>query len=151
MSENNSSLIELGIDATCSDLLMQTAKWSKFLSIVGFIAAGLMAVAGFFIGALFSTMANISEEYRMLSSIGGGVFGVIYLVFAVIYAIPNYYRLVFANKTVIALQTNDQITLTEAFGKLKSFNKFWGVLTIVIISLYILMFLFGIIAAAVSI
>lgn len=147
MSENHSSLIELGIDATCSDLLMQTAKWSKFLSIVGFIVAGLMAVAGFFMGAVFSSMADIAEQFKMLGSIGGVVVGIVYLIFAVIYAIPNYYRLVFANKTILALQTNDQVALTEAFSKLKSFNKFWGILTIVIISLYVLLFLFGMSAA----
>lgn len=148
MNENNSSLIELGIDATCSDLLMQTAKWSKFLSIVGFIVAGLMSVSGFFMKSIFSSMANITEDYRTLGSMGGWVVAAMYFVFGIVYAIPNYYRLVFANKTKIALEANDQLLLTQAFAKLKAYNKFWGILTIVIIALYGILFIIGIIAVA---
>jgi len=73
---------------------------------------------------------------------------VIYLIIAVIYFFPIYYLYNFSVKMKKALLSDDQTLLRNAFEDLKSHYKFVGIFTIVILSLYLLMFLIGLGAAA---
>ena len=52
--EANESLLnnELHIDATAQSYLSETAKWGNFLSIVGFILSGLIAIIALFAGTI---------------------------------------------------------------------------------------------------
>jgi predicted RND superfamily exporter protein len=78
----------------------------------------------------------------------GAVLGVVYILLAVLYFFPCLYLLRFSNHMKVALATEDQTRLTTAFENLKSVFKFIGVLTIVILGIYVLAFLFGGLAAA---
>ena len=62
---------------------------------------------------------------------------------AAVYFVPYLYK--FAGKTKEGILIDDESTTTEGISKLKSFFKFWGICTIVILSLYAVILLFAII------
>jgi hypothetical protein len=59
-----------------------------------------------------------------------------------LYFFPVLYLFNFSKKMKNALSNNKTVDFTLAFKNLKSHYKFIGIFTIVIISMYVLMFLF---------
>ncbi len=128
------------------EFLRETAKWAHFLSIVGFVFLGLMVIFALFVGSMMSTigaMGGVSSDMGMSSFLT-----VFYLLFAALYFFPIYYLFKFAANTRHALAINDEATLENALGYLKSHYKFMGILTIVLIALYILAIAFTVLAGA---
>lgn len=143
--ENNDSLFELQIDQPVTNYLSETAKWGKFLAIMGFIGCGLLLLVGIFAGSLMASLSSI-EGAGMSSTF----LMALYIGIALLYFFPCLYLFNFASKMQKALRSNDQIQLTESFKNLKSCYKFMGILMIIILALYALIFIGGIIFAAMS-
>ena len=140
ISTEQSSLFELQLDHEGMGFLAETAKWAKFLAIVGFVFSGLIVIMAFFIGNLLSSLAPLGGVY--MSSFG--VLGtVIYLIVAALIFFPNLFLFNFSRKMQAALRNTDQTSLNASLGSLKSKYKFMGILTIVILSIYLLLFLIG--------
>ncbi|GJM31309.1 MAG: hypothetical protein DHS20C18_03100 [Saprospiraceae bacterium] len=112
--------------------LIATAKWAKFLSIVGFVMMGLMLLGIF---AASSMMAYMLQESTG-GLIGSGVIIVFYLILLGIFFFPLLFQFRFANKALVAVETGNQSALTGAFSNLKSMYKFWGIYTAIILGLY---------------
>lgn len=146
MEQSTFEKFELGISEEIKDYLRETSTWAYFLSILGFIGLGLMVLLGLFFGAIMSSLPG-GDPYNELG-FSGGFLGIIYVIFALIYFFPILYLFMFAKKMKDALRTNDNIELTAAFSNLKSHYKFIGIFTIVILSLYVLIFIIGLIAGA---
>jgi Family of unknown function (DUF5362) len=145
MENNDSSLFELQIDQPVTSYLSETAKWGKFLAIIGFIGCGLFLLVGIFAGSFMASL-NSLEGVGMSSSI----MMALYIGLALLYFFPCLYLFNFATKMQKAIRSNDQIQLTESFKNLKSCYKFMGILMIIILALYGLIFIGGIIIAAMS-
>lgn len=128
--------------------LRETAKWTNFLSIVGFVLLGLLVLTAIFGGAFLASAA--SEFGGGTEAIGGAFFTIIYLLVALLYFFPIYYLFKFARNMKAALQSKDEGTLTKAFEYMKSHYKFVGILTIVVLSFYVLIFLLGLLGFAAS-
>lgn len=137
-------LEELTLTNSAKSFLRETAKWCSFLSILGFIALGLMLIGSFFIGAIYN---NLPQTAAMPFNVGGVMTG-IYVVFSLIYIFPVYYLYQFSVKMKKALMSKDDEVLAKAFEMLKSHYKFMGVFTIIILSFYVLAIVLGIIGAA---
>lgn len=151
MEQNqDSSLFGFGIDDMSRSYLSETAKWAKFLSIIGFVICGLLVIASFFIGTVFSTSFGRYREFNDTPSFAGlGILvTLLYLAIGVLYFFPCLFLFRFANHMRNALNSNDQLTLNKSFQNLKSMFKFVGILTIIVISFYILAFIGGIMSAA---
>jgi len=147
MENEKSSLFDLGIDDVGQSYLLSTAKWNRFLAWLGIIGCSLIILLVVFGSSFF--LSRMSPFGR--SGFSSGYFTgalIFYVVFIGLFIIPNVYRLNFANKMLMALRTNDQQLLNESLSNLKSFSKFWGILAIIIISLYAIIFIFGLIATA---
>ncbi|WP_439129353.1 DUF5362 family protein [Polaribacter sp.] len=134
-------LEQLTLNNASRNFLKETAKWTYFLSIVGFVFLGLMVIFSFFAGALFSSLPN--SEIMPIDF--GPVMTVTYLILALIYFFPILYLFKFSTKMKIALQSKSDEDLAVAFENLKSHYKFVGVFTIIIISIYVLFFLLAIV------
>jgi hypothetical protein len=132
---------ELKLNDYSIDFLKETAKWVNFLAIMGFIGIGLMVISAFFMGAIFSSLPNSGDIPFNAGPIMTGV----YLLFAALYFFPVLYMYRFADKMKIALARKDEDVLTDAFINLKAHYKFIGILTIVMLSLYALLFLLALI------
>lgn len=129
--------------------IYETSKWARFLSIVGFVFSGLTAITAFGAGALISTMSALSPGNPFVK-IGAAGLTTIYLLFALIQFYPSLQLYRFSAAAKQAVLFGDQESLSTAMGKLKSFFKFWGIVTIAIIGLYILMFMAVIAGVAVA-
>ncbi|MGJ8744143.1 DUF5362 family protein [Polaribacter sp.] len=139
-------LEQLTLTNASKSFLRETAKWAKFLSIIGFIGIGLLLIGSFFIGSLYE---NLPQTAGLPFNLG--IFMTIfYIIIALIYFFPVYYLFQFSKKMKMALLTKNDDTLADAFEVLKSHYKFLGVFTIIIISIYLLIFIVGILGFAFS-
>ena len=142
------SLFGFGIDQSSRAHLAEAAKWAKFLAIVGFVMCGLIIVLSFFIGALFSTSMSRYGDSAAFGSGFGIIMTIVYLSFGVLYFFPCLFLFRFANNMIVALNSNEQITLNRSFQNLKIMFRYVGILTIIVLALYIIVFVFGILGAA---
>ena len=129
-------LEQLNLTSTSKSFLKETAKWTNFLSILGFILITLMLVLAAFSTTIFNMVAKMQPGIP--ESLGLSL-AITYLVLSIIYFFPVYYLLQFSRKMKKALITKNNETLASAFEKLKSHYKFIGVFTIITLSLYALL------------
>ena len=135
---------ELQLNQTAVQYLKESAKWSLFLAIMGFIGIAFMIIAAISMGTLMSSGLGSSPGMGAMAGMGGILSGV-YIVMALLYFFPIYYLYKYATDMKNALNSRNNDMLTGALGYLKSHHKFLGVSMIVIISLYILIFVGAII------
>ncbi|HTF81994.1 MAG TPA: hypothetical protein VL947_09720 [Cytophagales bacterium] len=131
--------------------LKETAKWSRFLSILGFVMIGFIVIAAFAAGTIFTKLGTMATNPAMTAMGGmGAMFTVVYLLMAALYFFPTLYLYKFSVKMLGALKGNIVSSMTEAFKNLKSVFKFWGIFSIVILSFYGIILLFALLALAVK-
>jgi hypothetical protein len=105
-----------------------------FLSILGFIGIGFMALMAILMTSAMSMMPDVPGPFGAIK----GFISIMYLVFAILYLFPIYYLYKYADNTKKAINSQNPELLTNAFSNLKSHHKFLGISAIVVISLYIL-------------
>jgi hypothetical protein len=133
MEENQNFGLQLQNEA--KDYLKESAKWSMFLAILGFIGIGFMALMAILMTSAMSMMPDdVPGPFGAIK----GFISILYLVFAILYLFPIYYLYKYADNAKKAVNFNNSEMLTTAFSNLKSHHKFLGISAIVIISLYIL-------------
>ncbi len=138
--ENGENLV---IDWRSKEFLKETAKWTKFLAILGFVGIGLMVL-----GSLVMLFAPSSLMSNGDFPFGGKIFMMLlYLAFAVLYYFPISYLYQFSENTKKAIENNDNNAIRDAFEFLKSHYKFMGILTIILLSFYAIIIFIGIIGA----
>ena len=145
--ERTAELIQqpLVITEDIRSYLYDTAKWTKFLSIVGFVITALVAMMGFGAGAFVAVLAKMSPG-NPLAAMGSGFLTVYFLVIALLYFYPSLLLFKHSNAANKAILYGDQDSLADAMVNLRSFFKFWGILMIVLISFYILTIILFIVA-----
>lgn len=130
--ENQNNGMQL--EEVAKDYLRESAKWSMFLAILGFIGIGFLALLAIIMTSVMSMAPEIPGPYGAIK----GFISIIYLVFAIIYLFPIYYLYKYADSTKKALNSGNTELLTKAFSNLKSHHKFLGIAAIIIIALYII-------------
>lgn len=141
---------ELSITLISRGYLSENAKWAKFLAILGFIMCGFMAIAAFFLPLLISFMP--SSEMMPIGALGKGIgiiMTVIYLVLAAILFMPCFYLYRLSTNMKTALLQPDSELLEHSFRNMKSFFKFYGIMAIITLSFYVLIFVISIAGATV--
>ena len=137
MDQQNQNLFELQLDQPSTAYLGEAAKWAKFLAIMGFIFCAFMVVAALFAGSMMSAMMS-SAGSGFGSMYGSGVITVIYLFGAALYFFPCLFLFRFASQMQDAIRNHEQSKLQGSLKNLKSCFRFLGILTIVIIAIYVL-------------
>jgi len=138
---------ELKVNEISKTYLLETAKWAKFIAIVGFIGVGFLVLAAIIFGAVSSLDFSSIPGMEAFGMLGGTFVAIIYLVMALVYYFPVKYLYDFATKVKVALEILDPVKLEEALEKLKSHYKYIGILIIVVLALYALIFVVAILAA----
>lgn len=144
MIENTpKDLFGLNVDAAASEHLAEAAKWARFLAIAGFVMIGLIVIIMLAAGAFFGSM---------MPGMGAGMTSGIFLIYAVIigavWFFPALFTYRFATHMRRALAGNDQQALTVAFQNLKITFRYIGIIAIIFIAIYALLFVFAGIGAA---
>ncbi len=137
---------DLQVSPIAQTYLSESAKWGKFLAIMGFILCGIMIVIAFIIP---SFMVKVPPYNGMSESFGSGMrvgMTVMYLLFAVLFFFPCLYLYKFSVKMQSAAKVVSQENFEESLMNLKSMFKFYGIFTIIILSVYALAFIIGMIA-----
>lgn len=136
---------------TMLDALRRTKPWVTFLSILGFIFTGLLALLAlmmFATGGMWSAVPHQPGAPAFLGPAFGIGMGVLYLVMAVfMYLLPCV--ILFRYSTAIGriASSDAEEAMEQALSQQKSFWKYVGILMIVVLVLYVLLIVGGIIAA----
>ena len=133
MNSPITQLEQLTLNSKSKAFLKEIAKWSFFLSIIGFVMIAFLVLIGIFAGALYGTVIDTlpnQEEMPFDMTIFMTFF---YILMAAIYVFPVLYLYKFSKKMKTALSTKNDDTLSDAFEMLKSHYKFIGVFTIIMI------------------
>lgn len=136
--EEEDGAIRLIITEDIRSYIYQAAKWAKFLSIVGFIVTGLMVMIALSVQTVMQSLSEI-PAYSGLAALGSGVIMFFYLLLALLYFYPSYLMYKFSSSAKLAVLYGNQESLGEAMTKMKSIFKFFGILTVAFISIYVLM------------
>jgi len=144
-TQDNDLNAEFGLSDSAKSYLLETAKWAKFLAIVGFVMIGILVIFALFFSSIMSSMPEF-EEIPGLAGLGGTFVTIIYLLMALLYFFPALYLYRFATKTKVALVAASSEGLSVGLGNLKSTFKFMGILMFIVLVLYGILFVFVIFA-----
>lgn len=122
--------------------LVEGAKWAKFLAIVGFVSIGLMLVGGLFVGSSMSALSGAT------GAMSGALLVALYFLIAGLYFYPVYALYKFAKNIKLAIEHNNNNAFATGIRYLKGMFKYMGIITVIFLSLYALLFMFGILGAA---
>ena len=140
-------LEQLVVSSKSKSFLREISKWTFFFSILGFISIAVTLIGAILIATLYAPMLNMVSQQQGLPAIGLPL-AITYVVTALLYFMPVWYLFKFSRKMKSALATKNDDVLADAFENLKSHFKFLGVLTIIVISLYVLLIVFSIVAGS---
>jgi Family of unknown function (DUF5362) len=149
--EGNENLLssELQIDSASQSYLAETAKWGKFLAILGFVMTAIIVIISLFASVIFSSLLRgMPTGGGDLAAMGTTFITVLYLVIAAINFFMALYLYKFSTKMKAALYANDQEALNTSFLNLRSMFRLIGVLTAIYIGFIVLALIFGILGAA---
>lgn len=126
----------LNMTLEAEEHLKSAAKWSYFLSIIGYINIVLLVVGSVTLFGL-STIKNEYADFQSLPFPALEVMGAVYLVMALLYFYPAYNLMKFGNKIQYAFENQDQEALNKGFKSLKQVFAFIGIITIVSLAMII--------------
>jgi hypothetical protein len=139
--------MDLQIDSTSESYLNETAKWGTFLSILGFIMSGIIAIVALFAGKIYgNAMRGIGNQG--LAEMGTVFITIVYLIFAVVNFFMSFYLFKFSKAMKVALNLHDQESLIDALRNQRNMYRLIGILTAIYFGFILLAFLFGILASA---
>jgi hypothetical protein len=121
--------------------LLTSAKWAKFLCILGCIGVVFMiivAISLMTLGDKFSSIPNLAGMHILL--------GITYLITTCIVIYPLMKGFQFANGVKAACLTGSETELARGFAGMRSYFQYVGVLAIIALIIYGLL-LIGIIAS----
>ncbi len=139
-SENTSNLTK-----KMKDYLTETAKWGKFLAVVGFIGIGFIVLGAFSAGFIIERFGSVAgNDFGGFNP--GFAFVFIYLLLALLWFFPVFYMFKFSTGILRTIPAMDITGIENALSNLKSLFKFYGIFTIVILCFYGILLLIGMIA-----
>ncbi len=124
---------ELKLTSIGISYLNQARKWTYFLSIIGFIFTGTIVLAALFLSSLIGMISGFT-------AMGTGSVTIIYLALAVIYFSLSLFLYRFSIRIKAAVREHNSAQLEDGLKNLKSYWKLAGILTVVVLSLYVLFF-----------
>ncbi|MFK7946384.1 MAG: hypothetical protein AB8G11_02250 [Saprospiraceae bacterium] len=135
--------VGLSVTGAIRGYLETTAKWGRFLSIVGFIMTGLSLLSVFGMGAAFSEIENLMG---VDFSVGVTFIITLYLIFLALLFFPCLFLYNFSTSTLRSLQNEEQIDFERAFHNLKRLYQFIGILIAIFLAFYLLIILIALVS-----
>jgi hypothetical protein len=132
--QDSLSSIDLQMDDEVKQQLMESAKWTKFISVVVFSLSGLMFIGGIW-GASYLSLAlervgYMSPQLAGLAGYGiGYLIGIIVVIVAFL-VITYYFMFRFATKIKTGIVTEDSQSISTGFSSLKIYTIITSILSI---------------------
>lgn len=124
--EENRSLLDMGVDASAQNNLMETSRWSKLMAILILVAMGLSVLMLVF---AWNSMAEIMMWGPDAQS-AGAIVAVILIIVIAIMAVLMSFLIKGANRIRAGIQNRDQVLFNNGLGNLKNFFVMYGVLAV---------------------
>jgi hypothetical protein len=135
MMEDSSESEKLEIKPETLRYLNITRKWTMFLSILGFIGLGTFLISGLITGvflSVFDTAHTSLPEWLLIA---------LFIAVAIIAFFPLLFIFRFSKHMAHAVKAHDQQELHRAFRNLKSFYVYTGILFILTLAIYLVVFI----------
>lgn len=126
--------------------LLSTSKWMKFMAIIMSISVAMMVV----VAIVMLAGSTIMNQIPGFESFPAWIFGLLYLIIAVIYIFPLIYMFRASSAAREVVEANDNEMMVEFLKNNKSFWKFCGIFTIVMLGFCALVVPVCVIALAVA-
>lgn len=106
----------------------QTSRWALFFAILLFIVFGIVSLAGLLM---------------IFAGNGPGIFSglLVIAIYTALFFFPGWYYYLFSTQIKQALNFDDNQMLDQAFLNLRKFYRYVGILAIIFLSIYLLVFL----------
>ncbi len=128
--------------------LKGTKGWVKLMAVICFMMGGMICLGGLafavfgIFGSTLLAAAGGGDDVAALAGLGGAVGGVLigllYAGLGAIYLIPGFKLWGYASSIDDLLKDHSVVTLEKALNYQRSFWKFVGVFTVVMIGIYVL-------------
>jgi hypothetical protein len=138
MENNTTNANTIAINEEIKSYLLESAKWCKFLAILGYIGMGILTLVGLL---MMVGLPFMSSSYESVPLFG---LGLLYVLLAVVYYFPTLYLYRFAFRIKQGFYSNDESVLTDGFLNLKKSLRFVGIMIIILLSLYALILVIAI-------
>ena len=115
--------------------IYDVAKWANFLAIIGFLIAGFMVLAALTVGAAMTTNPEIAKMLGPIAGVGTGAITVVFLAYGLAIFYPSLLMFKYSKQAKLGVLYGEQESLNDAFSKLKSLFKYWGVIVLIFIGL----------------
>lgn len=124
------------------EALNETRPWVLFVAVLAFIGAGFMVLAACGMAGIGLFAQGLMGEMGGVGGIGGLavmlMYGVIYLLAAVLYVAMGYYLYKYATAIQAFADTRETVAMEQALGHQRSFWRMVGIVTIVYLCLIVL-------------
>ena len=141
------------VSATAVEQLAATKPWVRFISVMAFIGAGflLLGAAGMAVVGLLGGMAGSgfpakAPTGQITAAMGFGI-ATIYVLLAMIYLYPGVKLWKYASAIASLIQTGRNEDLVAALDQQRSVWKYFGILLICVISIYLVAIIVGVLFA----
>ena len=116
--------------------LLTTAKWSKFYAVLSFIGVAICVLMGILllVSGHFMTQLQPDLSAAMLAPLG-----LVYIVMGGVLVMPALYLWQFSQKAEQAIADTNTEMMEQALNRMKSYWKFMGIFTIVMLVVSLLM------------
>lgn len=110
--------------------IYETAKWTRFLSIVGLVVAAFLALMALSANGLMEAMTAAAPASPLLK-LGSTFLTIYFLGISLMLFYPSFLLFKYSNAANTAILYGDQENFTLAMRKMKSVFKFWGIIAII--------------------
>jgi hypothetical protein len=118
--------------------LRATKPWVRFMSVILFITVVLMVLVA---------LAMLIMPRGMGGSGVSSLIAIVYLALAALYVVPAYFLYQFASSIRNLEKGGGDVAMEEALGSQKSFWRFVGITTLIVICIYVIVIAFMILGA----
>ena len=145
VEESGQQQEQLVVTEEIRSYIYETAKWTKFLSVVGLVFSVFLALMAFSANAIIEGLM-VAAPANPLIQMGTAFLTAYFLFISLMLFYPSFLLFKYSNAANTAVLYADQENFTTAMRKMKSVFKFWGIVAIIVLALYILSFLLVIVA-----
>ncbi|HXS37421.1 MAG TPA: hypothetical protein VN721_12025 [Flavipsychrobacter sp.] len=131
-NETNQDIFQIEVDEVAKSYMLETARWAKFLAILGFIAVGLVFLLAI---VLFIFIIGNGNAFDLSNGSQIGFKALVYAIGAPLYFYPAYALYKFSRLIKTALVTSNKLLFDNALKYLKGLFKYLGILAIINIAL----------------
>jgi hypothetical protein len=147
-SSNINVAAEIRLTPAAEQFLIKTRPWARFMSVMTFIGAAFMLIAGMLISILGVGLRAIPSEtgrFGTFNSAANIFAGLFYILLSFIYIAPGIFLWKFASAIGLLETSRSQQALENAMGSQRSFWRYVGILAIVGLVIGALIIVFAVI------